>query len=65
VVGARQIAIRLNVALSQALAIVIADPNIASTPAASIVELDLLNAPCRLGSASPNSHTGNHLTCSH
>jgi len=44
---------RLNVALSRAqtLAIVVADPNIAATPEASIVELALLNTFCRLVSA--------------
>jgi predicted RecB family nuclease len=41
---------RLNVALSRAqvLAIVVGDPNIATTPANSIKELQLLNTFCRL-----------------
>ena len=41
---------RLNVAISraQALAIVVGDPNISSTPANSIKELSLLNTFCRL-----------------
>ena len=41
---------RLNVAISraQALAVVVGDPNIASTPANSIKELRLLNTFCRM-----------------
>ncbi|MCF7674245.1 MAG: TM0106 family RecB-like putative nuclease [Akkermansiaceae bacterium] len=41
---------RLNVALSraQALAIVVGDPNIASTPAGSVNELKLLNVFCKV-----------------
>ena len=50
---------RLNVAISraQALAIIVGDPNIASTPANSIKELGLLNTFCRLVMRPANHQT--------
>ncbi len=57
---------RLNVALSraQAIAIVVGDPNIASTSADSVSQMSLINVFCKLTDTNPNckSMKANHKT---